>query len=60
MVSVVEMFIDNMEDHVEIKSSESGEDGTMVTLYGLREPSAMDRTSLGNSVVSFIYAPYKA
>lgn len=44
----------------EVKSSEPGEDGTMVALYGLGESSAIGPNLVGELAASFIDALYKA
>ena len=57
----MDTFIADLKDSVEqVKSSKSGEDGTMVALYGLGESSAVGPNLVGELAASFIDALYKA
>jgi len=60
-LSVVDTFIADLKDSVaEVKISKSGQDGTMVALYGLGESSAVGPNLVGELAASFIDALYKA
>ena len=60
-VPVVDTFIADLKDSVEeVKMSKSGEDGTMVALYGLGESSAVGPNLVGELAASFVDALYKA
>lgn len=45
---------------IEVKSSEPGEDGTMVAVYGLGQSSAVGPNLVGELAASFVDAMYKA
>jgi len=54
------MFIADLKDAVEeVKSSKSGEDGTMVALYGLGQSSVVGPNLVGELAASFIDVLYK-
>ena len=54
-------FIADLKDSVEeVKSSKSGEDGTMVALYGLGESSAVGPNLIEELAASFVDTLYKA
>jgi len=60
-VSVVDTFIADLKDCVEeVRSSEPGEDGTMVAVYGLGQSSAVGPNLVGELAASFVDAMYKA
>lgn len=60
-ISVVDTLIADLKDAVhEVKSFESGEDGTMVALYGLGGSSAIGPNLVGELAASFVDALYKA
>ncbi|KAF9780793.1 pyridoxal phosphate-dependent transferase [Thelephora terrestris] len=60
-VSVVDTFIADLKDSIEeVRASKSGEDGTMVALYGLGESSAVGPNLVGELAASFVDALYKA
>ena len=44
----------------EVKSSKSGEEGTMVALYGLGQSSAVGPNLVGELAASFVDVLYKA
>lgn len=57
----MDTFIADLKDSVqEVKTSKSGEDGTMVALYGLGESSAIGPNLVGELAASFIDALYIA
>jgi len=57
----VDTFIADLKDAVvEVKSSQPGEEGTMVALYGLGQSSAVGPNLVGELAASFIDALYKA
>ena len=61
-VPVTDTLIADLKDDViqEARSSKSGGDGTMVTLYGLRQSSAVGSGLVGELVASFVDVLYKA
>ena len=57
----MDTLIADLKDAVEeVKSSKSGEDGTMVALYGLGQSSIVGPNLVGELAASFIDALYKA
>ena len=57
----MDTLIADLKDAVEeVKSSEPGEDGTMVALYGLGQSSIVGPNLVGELAASFIDALYKA
>ena len=57
----MDTFIADLRDAVaEVKSSDSGEEGTMVAVYGLGHSSAVGPNLVGELAASFIDALYKA
>ena len=57
----MDTFIADLKDAVEeVKSSKSGEEGTMVALYGLGQSSVVGPNLVGELAASFIDALYKA
>jgi len=57
----VDTLIADLKDAVkEVKSSQPGEDGTMVALYGLGQSSAVGPNLVGELAASFIDTMYKA
>jgi sphinganine-1-phosphate aldolase len=57
----MDTFIADLKDPVkEVKSSKSGQDGTLVALYGLGQSSAVGPNIVGELVASFVDVIYKA
>ena len=57
----MDTLIADLKDAVEeVKSSKSGEDGTMVALYGLGQSSAVGPNLVGELAASFVDVLYKA
>ena len=60
-IPIVDTLIADLKDAVEeAKSSKSGEDGTMVAVYGLGQLSAVGPNLVGELAASFVDTLYKA